>query len=151
MSDFMYCTKCGNKNDEGATFCGNCGNPLRSSPSNARAVPQQSYPNLQPLSPPQQTYPPTQPRTTQTSKNGILGALLNFFFPGLGYWYLGYRKVLGIHPALFLIIIWIFEAAIAFYITTLGILSLLISIFVAYDAYVKAKGKPGWVSAERKS
>ena len=132
----MYCPKCGNKNDEGATFCVNCGNSLPSSTSSMRAAPQQSYPS-------------TQPPTVGTSKSGVLGAILNFFLPGLGYWYLGYRKVLGIHPVLFLIMIWIVEAVIAFFISSLGILSLLISLFVAYDVYVKAKGKTGWVSAER--
>jgi hypothetical protein len=86
----------------------------------------------------------------QTSKSGVLGAILNFLFPGLGYWYLGYRKVLGIHPVLFLIGIWIVEAVIFYMIPILSLLSLLISLFVAYDAYVKAKGKPGCVDAERK-
>jgi hypothetical protein len=114
------------------------------------AASQQGYPTAQSSSPQQQSYPPGQPSLIQASKSGVLGAILNFFFPGLGYWYLGYRKVLGIHPVLFLIMIWIVEAVIAFFITSLGILSLLISLFVAYDAYVKAKGKPGWVNAERK-
>ena len=80
----------------------------------------------------------------------VLSAILNFFFPGLGYWYLGYRKVLGIHPILFLIGIWIVEVVLFYLIPTLSILSLLISLFTAYDAYVKAKGKPGWVNTERK-
>lgn len=146
----MYCPECGDKNDDGATFCGNCGSPLPSSPSSMRAIPQQSYPPAQPSSPQQQSYPPTQPPTIQTSKSGVLGAILNFLFPGLGYWYLGYRKVLGIHPALFLIWIWVAEALISYLISILSFLSLLISLFVAYDAYVKATGKPGWVRTERK-
>lgn len=144
----MYCPKCGDQNEEGATFCGNCGNPLPSSPSNVSAVPQQTYPQAQPSPPPQQTYPPIQPSTIQTSKNGILSAVLNFLFPGLGYWYLGYRRILGIHPVLFLIGIWIVEAVIFYLIPTLSLLCLLIALFVAYDAYVKAKGKPGWINAK---
>jgi hypothetical protein len=144
----MFCPKCGDKNDEGATFCGNCGNPLTSSPSSAKAFTQESAPPAQTSSPPQQSYPPP---TTQTSKSGVLGAILNFLFPGLGYWYLGYRKVLGLHPLLFLIGIWIVEVVILYLIGTLSfVVSLLISFFVAYDAYVKAKGKAGWVSAQLK-
>jgi hypothetical protein len=108
------------------------------------AVPQQSYPQDQPSPPPQQTYPPT----IQTSKNGILSAVLNFLFPGLGYWYLGYRKVLGVHPILFLIGIWIVETVLVVLISVFYILPLLISLFLAYDAYVKAKGKPGWINAK---
>jgi hypothetical protein len=141
----MYCPKCGNKNDEDTKFCGNCGNPLPSSTSTMQAVPQQNYPPTQPSTPPQQNYP-----STQTPKSGILGAILNFLFPGLGYWYLGYRKVLGIHPVLFLIGVWIVEAVIVYLIPPLSILSLFIALFVAIDAYVKAKGKPGWVNAQRK-
>jgi hypothetical protein len=144
----MYCPECGDKNDEGATFCGNCGNPLTSSPSSMRAVPQQRYPPTQPSSLPQSSYPPTPPPPIQTNKSGVLGAVLNFLFPGLGYWYLGYRKVLGIHPVLFLIGIWIVEVVIFYLIPTLSLLSLLISLVVAYDAYVKAKGKPGWINAQ---
>lgn len=33
----QYCPKCGEKNDEGVTFCGNCGNPLTSSSSSMGA------------------------------------------------------------------------------------------------------------------
>lgn len=125
----MYCPKCGNKNDDGAAFCVNCGGPLSVVPSSIR--------------------PPAQPPTAPISQSGVLGAVLNFLFPGLGYWYLGYRKVLGIHPALFLIGIWIVEFIVAFLIPTLSFVPLLISLFVAYDAYVKATGKPGWINAER--
>jgi hypothetical protein len=107
-------------------------------------APQQGYPP-----PSQQSYPPTTSSTIQTSKSGVLGAILNFFFPGLGYWYLGYKKVIGIHPVLFLIVIWIVEAAISFLIPPVFFLSWLISLFVAYDAYVKSKGQSGWVRVER--
>jgi len=83
------------------------------------------------------------------SENGVLGAILNFLLPGLGYWYLGYRKVFGIHPVLFLIVIWIVEGVTVFWISPLYALAFFISLFLAYDAYLKAIGKPGWVRAEK--
>lgn len=83
-----------------------------------------------------------------SSQNGVLSAILNFLFPGLGYWYLGYRKVFGIHPILFLIAIWVAEAAMAVYISSL--VPFFISLFLACDAYLKSTGNAAWVSVGRK-
>jgi hypothetical protein len=82
-----------------------------------------------------------------SSQNGILGAILNFLFPGLGYWYLGYRKVFGIHPILFLIAVWVVEMVIVFYVSSL--VPFFISLFLACDAYLKSTGNAAWVSVAR--
>ena len=79
----------------------------------------------------------------------VLSAVLNFLLPGLGYWYLGFQKVMGVHPIIFLVLVWIVEAVITFVIPSLEFLSLIISIFLACDAYMKATGKPGWVNVKR--
>jgi len=144
-----FCMECGAQIMPGKRFCVKC---RASAPPSMRPQPQQTVTGVttQPLPSPPQTYPPTQPPSAQPSaKSGGLGAILNFFFPGVGYWYLGYRKVVGLHPILFLIVIWVVEAILGFLSLFLTSISLLICIFLAYDAYVKAQGKPGWIKAER--
>ena len=82
-------------------------------------------------------------------RNAILAVLLNFFFPGIGYWYWGYKKVLGIHPVL-LFIGWIIVTYFANYLVFgLGLLFLALDLFLTYDLYVKTEGKPGWLGASK--
>ncbi len=82
-------------------------------------------------------------------RSAILAVLLNFFFPGTGYWYWGYKKVLGIHPVL-LFIGWIVVTYFANYLVFgLGLLFLALDLFLTYDLYVKTEGKPGWLEASK--
>ena len=72
---------------------------------------------------------------------------MNFFFPGIGYWYWGYQKVATIPPLLLFIIVVAAEFVIWNFIFYAGILLLGISAFFAYDLYVKTTGQRGWIEA----
>jgi hypothetical protein len=124
----MFCPKCGVKNEDSATFCVSCGNQL------SKTV-QPSI--VQPLNIPP---PPGQ-------KNPMIAAVLNFFFPGIGYWYWGYQKVATIPPLLLFIIVVAAEFVVWNFIFYAGILLLGISAFFAYDLYVKTTGQRGWIEA----
>ena len=127
----MFCPKCGVKNEDSATFCVSCGNALSKS---AQPSP------VQPLNVP----PPS------GEKNAVIAAILNFFFPGIGYWYWGYRKVVTVPPVLLFIIVVVVEVLIwtfAWYFA--GIIQFAISAFFAYDLYVKTTGQRGWIEASK--
>lgn len=121
----MYCQKCGASNPDGATFCASCGASLQAAPGPT-------------------TYSPG-PVAVQR-KNAIVAALLSFFLFGVGYLYLGYRKVLGIQTILFVILVLIVYVILGFF--TFGLLEFIIGIILAYDSYVKAKGQRGLLGAE---
>ncbi|MGA2785670.1 MAG: zinc ribbon domain-containing protein [Candidatus Bathyarchaeia archaeon] len=122
----MFCSSCGAKNEDNAAFCVNCGGSLGTSA-------------------------PTTPKTAPApgQKNAILATILNFLFPGIGYWYWGYRKVVTISPVLLFIIVAIVEYLIWNYLFYSGFISLLISAFFAYDLYVKTTGQRGWIEATK--
>jgi hypothetical protein len=122
----VYCPRCGTQNQDGATFCSSCGAPLTQSASMPQA-------GAAAPSPPQ-------------SKNAILAAILNLFW-GLGYLYLGYRKVLSIPSVGFVILMVVVYVVLGIF--TLGIGSLLLAIILAIDGYQKANGRPGFVGALR--
>jgi hypothetical protein len=82
---------------------------------------------------------------TAVGKNPFVAAILNLFW-GIGYLYLGYKKVLGLQTILFVIVFFIIDVVIGIF--TFGIISLILSLVLAYDAYIKAKGKKGFISAE---
>lgn len=121
----MYCQKCGASNPDGATFCAACGASLQAAPGPT-------------------AYSPG-PVAAQR-KNAIVAALLSFFLFGVGYLYLGYRKVLGIQTILFVILVLIVYIILGFF--TFGLLEFIIGIILAYDSYVKAKGQRGLLGAE---
>ncbi len=126
----MFCPKCGAKNDDTAGFCVGCGNRL------SAAAPT--------------TQPPAQPFTVPAQlggKNPIISTVLNFFFPGIGYWYWGYRKVVTIPPVLLFIAVVVVEYVLWNFLFYAGFISLIIDIFFAYDMYVKTTGQRGWVVA----
>lgn len=79
-------------------------------------------------------------------KNGLVAAILNLFW-GLGYVYLGFKKVLGIPAIAFVILMIIVYFVVGIF--TEGILTLIIAIVLAIDGYQKAKGKPGFIGAQR--
>ena len=79
-------------------------------------------------------------------KNSILAALLNFFLFGIGYLYLGYKKVLGIQTILFVVIAFFVYVIIGVF--TFGLLELVLGLVLAYDGYEKAEGKKGILDTE---
>jgi hypothetical protein len=121
---FMFCSSCGAKNEDNATFCVNCGVSLGASA-------------------------PTAHTTAPGQKNAILATILNFLFPGIGYWYWGYRKVATISPVLLFIAVAVVEYIIWNYLPYSTLISLLISAFFAYDLYVKTTGQRGWIEATK--
>jgi uncharacterized membrane protein YvbJ len=129
----VYCSKCGSPNAEGAAFCVKCGNPLQNSSSSAPI--QQSQPSS--FSPP--------PVQQGSRKNPIVAAVLNLFI-GLGYLYLGYKKVLGLPTILFVLIVLVINILVGVY--TFGLIPLILAILLAYDGYVKANGGKGFIDTE---
>ena len=124
----MFCSSCGAKNEDKAGFCVNCGVALgASAPSSA----------------------PSASTTAPVQKNAILATLLNFLFPGIGYWYWGYRKVATISPVLLFVAVVVVEFIIWNYLAYSGLIGLLISGFFAYDLYVKTTGQRGWIEATK--
>jgi len=121
----VFCSKCGSKNEDGAQFCISCGATLGPSTPTAAAP------------------------TATTGKNAILATILNFIFPGIGYWYWGFRKVATIPPILLFILVVIVEYVIWSYLYASGIINLIISAFFAYDLYVKTTGQKGWIEASK--
>ena len=77
----------------------------------------------------------------------MIAAILNFFFPGIGYWYWGFRKVVTVHPLLLFIGVVVAEFLIWIFVSYAGIISFAINVFFAYDLYVKTTGQRGWIEA----
>lgn len=119
----MFCPKCGANNSDDATFCQSCGNSLKQAAS--------SPSTLQPNS--------------STGKSPIVAAILNLFF-GVGYLYLGYKKILGLQTIVFVILALIVYAVIGFF--TIGLVELLIAVILAIDGYQKGQGQKGFISGE---
>jgi len=82
---------------------------------------------------------------SRMGKSPIIAGILNLFW-GLGYWYLGYRKVLGIPTAFFVVLTLIFYIILGYF--TAGILTLIIAILLAVDGYLKGEGQKGFISVE---
>jgi hypothetical protein len=78
-------------------------------------------------------------------KNPWIAAFLNLFF-GLGYVYLGTRKVLGVPTIAFVILALLLDIILGIF--TLGIASFLFAILLAVDGWQKANGGKGFISAE---
>jgi zinc-ribbon domain len=125
----MYCPRCGASNPEDATYCKNCGNPLQ--PGNASPQPPPPAPYYGSLRP--------------SPKNPVVAAILNLFF-GVGYLYLGYRRVTGVPTGVFVVITFI--AYIIFGLFAFGIITLIIAIVLAIDGYQKGDGQRGFIPAE---
>ena len=82
----MFCSKCGNKNEDGALFCRNCGSAIETVQANVQSMAQ---PQTQSQYQPNQNYQPMPPTTPNANKNknkyiGIvvvaLAAILLIFF-----------------------------------------------------------------------
>lgn len=123
---FVYCPKCGVKNEETASFCSACGAPLKS----ATTI-------VSPPSPLSSGRP--------EGKSAAVAAILNLFW-GIGYLYLGYKKVLGLPTVAFVIVALVVYIVLGIF--TIGLLTLLAAILLAVDGYQKAKGKAGFIRAQ---
>jgi uncharacterized membrane protein YvbJ len=129
----VFCGKCGAPNSDDASFCGKCGSPLKN--ASGATSPQQPQPaNVSP--------PPVQ---QNLRKDPIVAGILNLFI-GLGYLYLGYKKVFGLPTILFVVVLLIVDVFLGIF--TFGLIPLIIAILLAYDGYVKAKGEKGFVDTE---
>ncbi len=78
-------------------------------------------------------------------KSPIVAAVLNLFF-GLGYLYLGTKKVLGLSTIVFVILALVLEIILGIF--TVGILSFVFAVLLAVDGWQKANGAKGFISAE---
>lgn len=78
-------------------------------------------------------------------KSPIVAAVLNLFF-GLGYLYLGTKKVLGLSTIVFVVVALVLEIILGIF--TIGILSFVFAILLAVDGWQKANGAKGFISAE---
>jgi len=129
----VFCSKCGAPNSDDASFCGKCGSPLK--------TPYSAMPTQQSQSP--YAAPPTAPQGGR--KDPIIAGLLNLFV-GIGYLYLGYKKVFGVPTILFVVVYFLVNIVLAIF--TLGLAPLILAILMAYDGYVKARGEKGYVNTE---
>jgi hypothetical protein len=127
----MYCSKCGAFNPDDAAYCKNCGAQIQA----PNTTPQGSHAGASPYS----------PGPSPTAKSPIIAAILNLFF-GIGYLYLGYRRVLNVPTTVFVIVAVILYVILGLF--TVGILSLLIAIVLAIDGYQKGEGQRGFILAE---
>jgi hypothetical protein len=87
--------------------------------------------------------PPPVPQGS--GKDPIVAAILNLLL-GLGYLYLGFRKVLGLPTILFIVVYLLVDIVLG--ILTFWVGPLILAILVAYDGYVKAKGEKGYLITE---
>jgi len=78
-------------------------------------------------------------------KSPIVAAVLNLFF-GLGYLYLGTKKVLGLSTILFVVVALVLQILLGIF--TIGILSFVFAILLAVDGWQKANGGKGYINAE---
>lgn len=142
-----FCPNCGKEVLPADVFCLNCGHDMRRVQPPASNVSYQSIPQPQ--------LPPSQPPHVSGPKNAWGAAVLNFFFPGLGYVYIGVGR--NNKTAIFGILLF-FSLTLYFYVsvlagasgqttataatpsleTDLAFLSLLFPVAVAYDAYQRA-------------
>jgi hypothetical protein len=94
---------------------------------------------------PTPTVPPASGRQSVPSKSAGLAAFLNLFF-GLGYVYLGYRRVLGVPTIVFVILTLVVYFLIGIF--SIGLATLVLAILLAIDGYQKGQGHKGFISAE---
>ncbi|HUK75191.1 MAG TPA: zinc ribbon domain-containing protein [Nitrososphaerales archaeon] len=128
----MFCAKCGAQNADGAVFCASCGASLS---TGAQAAPSSPAPGGQAM-----------PQSNQyAGKSPIVAAVLNLFF-GLGYLYLGTKKVLGLSTILFVVVALVLQILLGIF--TIGILSFVFAILLAVDGWQKANGGKGYINAE---
>jgi hypothetical protein len=85
--------------------------------------------------------PPANPQ----KKSAFIAAFLNLFW-GLGYVYLGYKRVLGVPAIVFVILAIVLYIIIGF--LSIGIGALIVAILLAVDGWQKGSGGKGFINAE---
>ena len=129
----MYCSKCGAENDEGARFCGKCGQALTEAAEQAKAAEQPEAPAAAP--PPPAAGVRVAQKTYAQEKNPVLALVLSLIIVGLGQFYNGDMK----KGALMLV------GGVICGAITLGLGWVGIAIWSAIDAHGVASGKtPLW-------
>lgn len=117
----MYCSKCGNPNDDAARFCAKCGGPLGAAPQNTETADNSTM----------RTATPTAGRTV-VAKNPTVALVLSIFLGafGAGQFYNGdWKKGLTMAAATLLLGV-----------VTGGLVSLGIWIWSMIDSYKVASG-----------
>ena len=126
-----FCSKCGADNKENAKFCVKCGNSLPLGAEPIRQSPE---------------YPNAQRETIKTKKSHVIAILLNLVIAwGLGYWYLGIKKVWEL-PWYSLFIVELLLVFLVLNVEGFNIIFILLNFALAYDVYQKAVSKHGFVS-----
>jgi hypothetical protein len=94
-----------------------------------------------------QPYPTAGPSTmpNRMGKSPIVVAILNLFF-GLGYWYLGCKKVLGISTIWFVVATFTVFSLLSLFISAL--VSLILAVILAVDGYQKGQGRKGFITVQ---
>jgi zinc ribbon protein len=126
----VFCPRCGAQNADGAAFCYSCGNKLDTSLTS-------SVPSAQGQGMPSSV--------SVQGKNAVVAAILNLFF-GLGYLYLGYKKVLGVPAIVFVVLVLVIYFVVGLF--TIGIVPFILAIMLAVDGWQKGSGQKGFISAE---
>ena len=85
------------------------------------------------------------PPANLQKKSPLIAAFLNLFW-GLGYVYLGYKRVLGVPAIVFVILAVVLYIIIGF--LSFGIGALIVAILLAVDGWQKGSGAKGFISAE---
>jgi hypothetical protein len=114
------------ENDSSAAFCTRCGKEF--------PAPASKMPGLNDLN------------ITPVMKKAAIAIVLNFLLWGLGYWYLGLKKVYG-QSWYILIVVQVLAFVVTHVIPLLGIVYLIVWIAFSYDLYEKANGRTGFVPA----
>jgi uncharacterized membrane protein YvbJ len=131
MVSMKRCGSCGTDNSDENKFCIKCGSALA---VNAVGTAAQGL------------------NESKHSNKGMVAVLLNFFILwGLGYWYLGIKKVFGLPwYALAVVHVLLWTVALSEGDSSGIILVIVLLNFAfAYDVYQKGSGKDGWVSYQR--
>ena len=129
----MFCSRCGAQNADGATFCQKCGNSLTATEATPSAPVENPW------------VARTPPQNLPGARSAPLAAFLNLFW-GIGYLYLGYKRVLGVPAIAFVILAIVVYFVIG--LVTSGIGSLIIAILLAVDGWQKASGQKGFINAD---
>jgi len=82
---------------------------------------------------------------TVQGKSAVVAAVLNLFW-GLGYLYLGYKKVLGVQPILFVVGAFVIYIIVGIF--TFGIVTFIFAVLLFVDGWQKGSGQKGFISAE---
>jgi len=149
-----FCGKCGKEVQPNATFCPNCGAPIRPVPPPPPSVgpapptpaPAPSYPPTPPPTYPAAPPPPSPPYAVYKPKSVGIAVLLSVLLSGLGQIYLGQVK-----RGAAILVIGIVVAYVSLFV--FGLIAFAYWVWNVYDAYKLARryneelartGRPPW-------